>query len=99
MRNAIEAIEHFGQIEIKIEEDDKNSMIHISDTGPGLSEEERRHLFDPFYSARQAGRGLGFGLSKAWRIIEQHRGTITFDAARKVGASFTITLPRQQNEP
>ena len=41
-----------------------------------MSEVEREHLFDPFYSGRQAGRGLGFGLSKCWQILRLHGGTI-----------------------
>jgi signal transduction histidine kinase len=48
----------------------------VSDNGVGLSEVEREHLFDPFYSGRQAGRGLGFGLSKCWQILRLHGGTI-----------------------
>ncbi len=48
----------------------------VSDNGVGLSETEREHLFDPFYSGRQAGRGLGFGLSKCWQILKLHGGTI-----------------------
>ncbi|MDA0284815.1 MAG: ATP-binding protein, partial [Planctomycetota bacterium] len=41
-----------------------------------LSESEREHLFDPFFSGRQAGRGLGFGLSKCWQILRMHGGSI-----------------------
>ena len=54
----------------------KRAQIRIRDDGPGIKPEERRHLFDPFYSARQAGRGLGLGLSKAWRIVTNHGGRI-----------------------
>ena len=50
--------------------------ISVRDDGPGITPEQRRHIFDPFYSARQAGRGLGLGLSKAWRIVAQHGGRI-----------------------
>ncbi len=53
--------------------------IIIQDDGRGLSEDEAIHLFDPFYSARQAGRGLGFGLCKAWRFVSLHGGTITVE--------------------
>lgn len=50
--------------------------LTVSDNGVGLSEIEREHLFDPFYSGRQAGRGLGFGLSKCWQILRLHGGEI-----------------------
>ncbi len=69
------------------------TIIHIRDDGPGIKPEERRHLFDPFYSARQAGRGLGLGLSKAWRIIANHGGRIEVDSQPGHGATFTVKLP------
>ena len=52
------------------------ATIEIVDHGTGFSEIEREHAFDPFFSGRQAGRGLGFGLCKCWRIIDQHQGNI-----------------------
>lgn len=52
------------------------AVITVRDDGPGLSETDREHLFDPFYSGRQAGRGLGFGLPKCWRIVTLHGGRI-----------------------
>jgi signal transduction histidine kinase len=67
--------------------------ISIRDSGPGIRPEERRHLFDPFYSARQAGRGLGLGLSKAWRIVANHGGRIEVQSEPGQGATFIISLP------
>jgi signal transduction histidine kinase len=66
--------------------------IQIRDDGPGMKPEECTHLFDPFYSARQAGRGLGLGLSKAWRIITNHGGRIEVESQPGRGATFTIVL-------
>ncbi|WP_437224213.1 sensor histidine kinase [Planctomicrobium sp. SH661] len=51
-------------------------FLEITDNGTGLTAEQLRHCFDPFYSGRQAGRGLGFGLSKCWRIVRMHGGEI-----------------------
>ena len=67
--------------------------IRICDDGPGIKPEERRHIFDPFYSARQAGRGLGLGLSKAWRIVTNHGGRIEVSSPAGRGAVLTVTLP------
>lgn len=50
--------------------------LTVTHNGPALSERERRHGFDPFFSGREAGRGLGFGLSKCWRILSLHGGSI-----------------------
>jgi signal transduction histidine kinase len=73
--------------------------IHIRDDGPGIKPEERHHLFDPYYSARQAGRGLGLGLSKAWRIIANHGGRIEVESEPGHGATFTVILPVTPKRP
>ena len=99
--NGIEAITGGGQIamEARMDAEKRGVEISIEDSGPGISESARRHLFDPFFSGREAGRGLGFGLSKAWRIVEQHRGRITVDSRPDCGSRFTISLPLSSTEP
>ena len=64
LRNALEAVDDGGQIAIETTVQPGESRLVVSNSGRGLSAVERAHLFDPFYSGRQAGRGLGFGLSK-----------------------------------
>ena len=95
-QNALEAIGGGGKIEIRIEPGDREVRIHVTDDGPGITPQQRRHLFDPYYSARQAGRGLGLGLSKCWRIVTNHGGRIDVASRPGQGAAFTITLPRTQ---
>jgi len=56
----------------------------------------RRHLFDPFYSGREAGRGLGFGLSKVWTIAKLHGGSVEFDDQVKSGTRFVLRLPQNR---
>ena len=73
--------------------------LEIRDTGPGIRPEVRRHLFDPFFSGREAGRGLGFGLSKAWRVIELHGGQLLVDSQVGAGATLTVRLPLAPPEP
>jgi hypothetical protein len=94
-RNALEAIGRDGRIEIAVSGSASRVEIRVTDDGPGILPEQRRHLFDPFYSARQAGRGLGFGLSKAWRIVTNHGGKIEVESEPGKGATFTISLPRR----
>jgi C4-dicarboxylate-specific signal transduction histidine kinase len=53
----------------------------------------REHIFDPFFSGREAGRGLGFGLSKCWRIVTDHGGTVVVGHPPGGGAEFIIRLP------
>jgi len=95
-RNALEALQSGGQIEISVTRDLEGVAgevrVCIRDDGPGIEPEERRHLFDPFYSARQAGRGLGLGLSRAWRIIANHGGRIEVHSQPGHGATFLVQL-------
>jgi len=97
LRNSIEALSPAGMIAIQarctIESGRPVAVFSISDSGPGLSASDREHLFDPFYSGRQAGRGLGFGLSKAWRIITLHGGRIHVDSPEAGGVTFTVRWP------
>ena len=73
-----------------------NSFLQVSvqDNGIGVDARVRQHLFDPFFSGREAGRGLGFGLSKSWRIIEQHGGEIILDETHPQGTRFVFWLPQ-----
>ncbi|MFO0917484.1 MAG: HAMP domain-containing sensor histidine kinase [Planctomycetaceae bacterium] len=64
--------------------------ITVSDQGRGFSEHERIHAFDPFFSGRQAGRGLGFGLCKCWRIAEMHQAII--EIASQPAGPTTVRL-------
>jgi signal transduction histidine kinase len=66
--------------------------ITIRDNGPGMPAEVRRHAFDPFYSGRGAGRGLGNGLSKCWRIVTAHGGRVEIDSTSQ-GTCVTMLLP------
>ncbi len=93
--NAIEAIGRGGRIDVAAAiPDDGNSLtIVIRDDGPGIPVAARPHLFEPFFSGREAGRGLGFGLSKCWRIVTEHGGRVTAAEGIEKGAEFTIELP------
>ncbi len=73
----------------------ENIIIEVADNGPGISDDVRRHMFDPFYSGREAGRGLGFGLSKCWCIVTEHGGTLVVSNHHVQGALFTICLPEK----
>ena len=94
VRNALEAAPDGGRVEVRCTQAKQATTIEVRDNGPGISADEREHIFNPFYAGRQAGRGLGLGLSKAWRIITLHGGRIDVADAPGGGASFTIRLPR-----
>lgn len=98
VRNSIEAIRgvnRAGRVEIEVRRvvSDVVSLL-IRDDGPGTgSAEIRRHLFNPFFSGRPAGRGLGFGLSLAWRIVRSHGGLIYAVEPQAGGFAVEVALP------
>jgi signal transduction histidine kinase len=98
-QNAMEALGNGGHIGIDVEQTDDEVLVCIQDDGPGIKPEERRHIFDPFYSARQAGRGLGLGLSKAWRIVTNHGGRIEVGSQTNRGATFVVVFPKKKPTP
>jgi signal transduction histidine kinase len=67
--------------------------ITVSDRGAGFDATTRRHLFDPFYSGRSAGRRLGMGLAKCWRIVTLHGGSIEVDDQHDQRTVFSLVLP------
>jgi signal transduction histidine kinase len=92
-QNAVEALGSQGHIWIELRRSAGGARIRVRDDGPGISPQARTHIFDPFYSARQAGRGLGLGLSKCWRIVTNHGGRMEVESRPGEGAAFTIILP------
>jgi signal transduction histidine kinase len=68
-------------------------LLTITDTGPGIPADVRPNIFDPFFCGREAGRGLGLGLSKAWRIVDLHGGYIEVVSEPGQGATFRVILP------
>lgn len=99
--NAMTAVARGGQISIRVGHQSATAepttvWLTVTDDGPGIAGGVREHLFDPFFSGREAGRGLGMGLAKAWRIITMHGGRIDVQSARGEGSKFTVVLPATQ---
>lgn len=78
LRNAVEAqTDRGGTVRLRLAATGADWTFSVIDSGRGFSELERRHAFDPFFSGRQAGRGLGFGLCKIWQIVRLHGGDVS----------------------
>lgn len=96
LRNALRASPAGGRLTMRARRaEGAGSLVEFSlaDQGDGLSEVDRRHLFDPFYSGRQAGRGLGFGLCKCWRIVTNHGGCLHVENQPGGGVLATVHWP------
>lgn len=96
IQNAIDAIGSQGTIVLSIVPGDGEVMIHVADSGPGLSDEARDHAFDPYFSGREAGRGLGLGLCRAYRVAKLHRGEIHLTGG-PAGCVATLSLPMKSS--
>jgi signal transduction histidine kinase len=90
--------EHAGQHssnDILITTDNSGGSIEIRfiDNGPGIEEDRIQHVFDPFYTTKEPGRGTGLGLSVSYMIIESQGGSIRAESVRGKGTSIIINLP------
>lgn len=92
--NSIDAMQQSEQRKIKIltKSDQNNIYFSIEDTGAGMTEEQTRKIFDPFYTTKENGTGLG--LSVCYSIIENHHGKINVVSIINKGTVFEIVLPR-----
>lgn len=94
--NAIEAMPDGGRLRIASESTERTLRLEITDTGRGISEEEAKNIFEPFYTTKS--QGLGLGMPYARKIIEQHGGTISLISEHGAGATIRLTLPEAQQE-
>jgi len=89
--NAIQHIDTKGRIAIKLEAQLDFLCIQISDNGTGVSDSQKESIFEPFFTKRQ--EGIGLGLTVVQQMIDTHKGTISISDSHWGGACFTIKLP------
>lgn len=98
LRNAFEAVEEEGKINISLsllkEQEGSKIRVFISDNGCGIPEENRETIFEPFYTTKASGIGLGLPIAR--KIIEQHKGTIRVKENAAQGTSFEILIPTEE---
>ncbi|RWX49695.1 PAS domain S-box-containing protein, partial [Candidatus Electrothrix communis] len=114
VNNAAEAIEGKGEVVIatsrqEVVEDSSNSackvqpgryaVLRVRDNGPGISEEDRERIFEPFYTKKAMGRsGTGLGLAVVWNTALDHNGSVSVSSVRGQGTSFTLLFPLTDEE-
>lgn len=103
--NAEQALQGFEpsegrrMITISVRADETTATLEVKDNGPGIPTEQRRHVFEPFYTTKTVGNGTGLGLSVSYFIITKHHsGNIMLEPARGGGCVFIVTLPKQQRD-
>ena len=94
IKNSIQAIPHDRDpdILVQISENSKSVKILVSDNGQGVSKSNRDKIFEPKFTTKSDGMGLGLGIVK--NIISSHRGKISYKSKSNKGTDFTITLPK-----
>jgi signal transduction histidine kinase len=98
MTNAIQAMEEEGTLTVIVQPDEgnRNVLIKINDTGPGIPEEELKNIFEPFFTTKAVGKGTGLGLSVSRSLVMEHKGEIEVESRPGEGTTFTIKLPQSQ---
>lgn len=92
VQNAIQAMNAQGTVDIRVMTTPERCAVSIRDHGPGIAPEHRDRVFEPFFTTRH--RGTGLGLPIAQRVVERHGGTLTLDCPPGGGTVATVTLPR-----
>ena len=91
--NAQQAMSSGGDLMIRTDRQEKDALIQVSDTGPGITPDKLKHIFDAYYTSRPQGSGLGLPTVK--KIIEAHKGSISVNSELGKGTSFEIRLSLQ----
>jgi len=91
--NSAQAIDNEGEIIVGVREYDQKLRISIGDNGCGISQENLNKIYDPGFTTKEDGLGIGLGLSISYQIIHDHNGTIVVESEPGIGTTFTIELP------
>jgi signal transduction histidine kinase len=97
LRNAIEAMPDGGTITCTVLLEDRNILLRVTDTGPGIPREQLEHVFDLFYTTKPKGTGLGLAICR--KIMRDHGGDIALASGEGAGTTVTLRLPCRSGAP
>jgi signal transduction histidine kinase len=92
--NAVQAIHDAGQIRIECGQKDTFSYLAVTDTGEGIDRDNIKKIFEPYYSTKKLGIGIGLAITK--RFVEEHGGAITIESEAGRGTTMTIRIPHHE---
>jgi signal transduction histidine kinase len=95
LMNAIDASLAGGRVELltRARPDQGEVEVAVGDMGPGISTADRKHIFEPFFSTKESGRGTGLGLFITAEIVREHKGRIELDSDAGRGSTFRVIFP------
>ncbi len=101
--NAYDAMPDGGMVTVGVSGENDRIVLAVSDTGTGITEDNRKKIFEPFFTTKEAGKGTGLGLSVTYGIVKMHRGDISVEsnddpAEGPTGTTFRVTLPRHRQK-
>ncbi|MCK5404868.1 MAG: response regulator [Desulfobulbaceae bacterium] len=95
--NAADAIPKQGEITLKTRQEGDVVLVSVSDTGIGIPARIRERVFEPFFTNKGVGNGIGLGLSMSYDIVKKHGGELTLESKEGKGTTFTVRLPVSGN--
>jgi two-component system NtrC family sensor kinase len=94
INNAIDAVREEGQINVSSQvKNNRFIRVSVRDNGLGIPKENLKHIFEPFYTTKEKGKGTGLGLSISYGIMQKLRGTIYVESEVNRGTTFTVEIP------
>lgn len=96
--NAVQAMKNGGILSVRATSEDGGHWlkVEVKDTGTGIDPGDLPHIFEPFYTTKEVGRGTGLGLSVSYGIAQKHGGRIEVRSKKGEGSTFTVVLPSEE---
>lgn len=94
--NAIEAMPGGGKLSVRFSVEENYTVVDIEDTGCGIPEDKIENIYDPFYTSKMSG--IGIGLTKVYMIMDEHHGFISVETKEGKGTTFTLRFPLERRQ-
>ena len=91
--NARDAMAEGGELRVRTETVDSKIEVFVQDSGAGITRENIKKIYDPFFTTKAVGKGTGLGLSVSYGILQEHGGNISVESKEGLGTSFKLELP------